>query len=294
MKNLLLVFSLLLICCLAWQSALAQLDIPQKSPKANVSFRVGLTDVTITYSSPAVRGRGIWGKLVPYDKVWRAGANEATTIEFSTDVTVGGKLLPKGKYGLFLIPAREGVWIAIFNKVWDQWGAYQYEHTKDALRAQVAVKNLNEVVEHLRYRITEKDIENGVVVMEWERKQVSIPFFTDAITMTMANVEKALKTAKETDKWWIHIEAAEFLLEYNCDLDDAMAYTDASIALKPCVRNYWAKARLLAQKKDYAGALAAAEKATSYGKSNKEETEYYASVKNPLTAAMQQWKKQLK
>lgn len=272
----------------------AQLDIPQKSPKANISFRVGVTDVTINYCSPAVRGRGIWGKLVPYDKIWRAGANEATTIEISTDITIAGKVLPKGKYGFFLIPAKDGPWTAVFNKVWDQWGAYKYDAEKDALRIQVPAKPITDVIEHLRYRITEKDIENGMIVMEWERRQITIPFFTDAVNLSMQNVENALKLAKEEDKWWMNIEAAEFLLDHYCDANLALKYANASLELKPTVRNHWAKAKILAWKNDLVGAIAEADKAMELGtKGNKEEQEYFVSIKEQLNAGLQRWQKGL-
>lgn len=283
-----------LIAFIFWAAsipAFAQLDIPQKSPKANISFRVGVTDVAINYCSPAVRGRGIWGKLVPYDKIWRAGANEATTIEISTNITIMGTVLPKGKYGFFLIPSKDGPWTAVFNKVWDQWGAYNYESDKDALRIQIPVKSLTDVVEHLRYRITEKDIENGMIIMEWERRQIVIPFFTDAVNLSIQNVENALKLAKEEDKWWMNIEAAEFLLDHYCDVNLALEYANASIKLKPTVRNYWVKAQLLAWKKDLLGAVAAANEATllSSIKGNSEETEYYNSIKEQLEASKLKW-----
>lgn len=270
----------------------AQLDIPQKSPKATISFRVGNTDVTIDYCSPGVRGRGIWGKLVPYDKIWRAGANEATTVTISTDIIFGGSILPKGKYGFFLIPSKDGPWTAVFNKVWDQWGAYNYDKTYDALRLQVEAKPLTEVAEHLRYRITERDIENGLIVMEWERKQVLIPFTTDAMNQTLLNVETALKLAQEEDKWWMNIEAAEFLLDNFCDVNLGLVYANASIELKPTVRNYWVKAQLLAWKNDLPGAIAAADKATELSiKATKDEKEYYASIKEQLESAKNKWEK---
>src|SRR5512146_2489926 len=94
------------------------------SPKASVSQTIGFTDVTISYSRPGVKARKIWGDLVPYDKVWRAGANEATKITFSTDVMVEGKKLSAGSYGFFVIPGKKE-WTLIFNKVADQWGAFE-------------------------------------------------------------------------------------------------------------------------------------------------------------------------
>src|SRR5688572_3927170 len=101
------------------------ITLPRVSPKASVSYTIGLTDVEIHYGSPAVKGRPVWGSLVPYDKIWRAGANEATTIEFSTDVNMEGQTLRAGKYALFIIPG-ETDWTIIFNKKHDQWGAFGY------------------------------------------------------------------------------------------------------------------------------------------------------------------------
>ena len=110
------------------------------SPKAEVMQTVGFTDVRIVYSRPGVKGRTIWGKLVPYDAVWRAGANEATKITFSTDVTIEGKKLKKGAYSFFAIPGKND-WTLIFNKVADQWGAFEYNESEDALRVKVKIED---------------------------------------------------------------------------------------------------------------------------------------------------------
>ncbi|MFZ1279551.1 MAG: DUF2911 domain-containing protein, partial [Ignavibacteriaceae bacterium] len=111
-------------------------DEVRLSPKAEIKQQVGLTDVQILYGRPGVKGRTIWGKLVPYDAVWRAGANEATKITFSTDVTIEGKKLKKGSYSFFAIPGKKE-WTLIFNKVADQWGAFEYNESQDALRIKV-------------------------------------------------------------------------------------------------------------------------------------------------------------
>src|SRR5437773_12011574 len=106
---------------------------PRVSQHAVFKQTVGLTDVTIDYSRPAVKGRQIWGALVPYDKVWRTGANEATIISFSDDVTVNGQPLPKGSYSFHTIPGKDE-WTLIFNKVDKQWGSFSYDEKQDALR----------------------------------------------------------------------------------------------------------------------------------------------------------------
>lgn len=123
------------------------------SPKAGVFQTIGITDVNVSYSRPGVKNRKIWGELVPYNKVWRAGADEATKITFSTDVMIEGKKLPAGAYSLFAIPG-ENEWTLIFNKVADQWGAFTYNEAEDALRIKVKpVSNSNH--EWLLYSFTD-------------------------------------------------------------------------------------------------------------------------------------------
>ncbi|HCY75687.1 MAG TPA: hypothetical protein DHV28_07170 [Ignavibacteriales bacterium] len=142
------------------------------SPKAEVMQTVGFTDVRIIYSRPGVKGRVVWGKLVPYDAVWRAGANEATKISFSTDVIVEGKKLKKGSYSFFAIPGKNE-WTLIFNKVADQWGAFTYNESEDALR--VKVKPEKAVwQEWLSYTINKASDNSAVIRLEWEK--VKIPF----------------------------------------------------------------------------------------------------------------------
>ncbi|HEX9250725.1 MAG TPA: DUF2911 domain-containing protein [Ignavibacteriaceae bacterium] len=142
------------------------------SPKAEVMQVVGFTEVRITYSRPGVKGRTIWGKLVPYDAVWRAGANEATKITFSTDVTIEGKKLKKGSYSFFAIPGKND-WTLIFNKVADQWGAFEYNESEDALR--VKVKTEKAVwQEWLSYTINKASDTSAVIRLEWEK--IKVPF----------------------------------------------------------------------------------------------------------------------
>jgi hypothetical protein len=142
------------------------------SPKAAVIQTVGFTEVRIDYSRPGVKKREIWGKLVPYDAVWRAGANEATKITFSTDVTIEGKKLKKGSYSLFAIPGKND-WIIIFNKVADQWGAFEYNESEDALR--VKVKTEKAIwQEWLSYTINKASDTSAVIRLEWEK--IKVPF----------------------------------------------------------------------------------------------------------------------
>lgn len=149
-------------------NAFAQDTKKPASPAATATGKIKDATITIAYSSPSVKGRTIWGGLEAYDKVWRAGANEATTFETSKDITVQGKALPAGKYSFFLIPKESGTWTAVFNKESKQWGAYKYEESKDALRVDVKTKALPAKQETLVYKINS----NGFT-MDWDK--ISVP-----------------------------------------------------------------------------------------------------------------------
>ncbi|SOD11722.1 DUF2911 domain-containing protein [Pedobacter xixiisoli] len=149
-------------------NVMAQDAKPKASPAETATGKVGAANITINYGSPSVKGRQIWGGLEKYDKVWRAGANDATTFETDKDIKVEGKALPAGKYSFFLIPRESGTWTAIFNKEPKQWGAYKYEESKDALRVDVKVKPLSSTQEKLVYNITNKGFS-----LNWDK--VSVP-----------------------------------------------------------------------------------------------------------------------
>lgn len=146
----------------------AQDDKSQRpSPPASASETVGSATVTINYSQPSVKDREIWGSLVPYDKVWRTGANEATIFEISTDVKVEGKSLKAGKYGLFTVPGKNE-WVIIFNSVSEQWGAFNYDESKDVLRVSVKPEKVSDSTEKMTFAISDE----GVVSLIWEKLAV--------------------------------------------------------------------------------------------------------------------------
>lgn len=149
-------------------NAFAQEAKKPASPAMTETGKIKDANITIAYSSPSVKGRTVWGDLVAYDKVWRAGANDATTFETSKDITVQGKKLPAGKYSFFLIPKESGTWTAVFNKESKQWGAYKYEESKDALRVDVKTKALPATQESLVYKMNSKGF-----TMDWDK--ISVP-----------------------------------------------------------------------------------------------------------------------
>jgi hypothetical protein len=167
MRKLSLILAFITLPALAQQA-----KQPRVSPDQMLKQTVGLTDITITYSRPAVKGRQVWGALVPYDKVWRTGANDATTITFSDDVTINDKPLPKGSYSLHTIPGKDE-WTIIFNKTAKQWGSFEYDQAQDALR--VTAKPVSApFAEWMTFEIPQLAPESATVQIHWEK--LAVPF----------------------------------------------------------------------------------------------------------------------
>jgi len=229
--------------------ALAQtprLSVPEPSPHATVSQRVGLTDITIDYHRPAVNKRKVWGGLVPYDEVWRAGANENTTITFSTPVTVGGKQLAAGTYGLHMIPTTSKWTIALSN-VSTAWGSFTYDEKEDAVRL-TATPTPADMEESLEYRF-ENPTETSVnVVLHWEKLQISFPVTADTKAITLASLKLQLRgLARFSWQGWHN--ASAWALK-NDEVDQALAWADKSISLQQNYANLTNKAAILDKKKD--------------------------------------------
>jgi hypothetical protein len=236
------------------------LMVPRPSPNASVSQNIGITEVTLHYSRPGVKGRAIWGGMVPYNEVWRTGANENTTISFSTSVKIEGHELPAGLYGLQTIPT-QGDWTVIFSKDAQLWGAFEYRQEHDALRVQVKPSPA-EPQERLSFEFTDLTDTSAKVVLRWEKLQV--PFKIEADTPKLV-----ADAASSSLRWQNGVQAANYCIQNNTCLDDAGRWLDASIALDANFSNQRAKAQLLAKKNDYKGAVAAGETALAAGKAAK-------------------------
>ena len=272
-------------------SNLSAQDLPQKSPAASVSYTIGLTKISIDYSSPAVNERTIWGEVVPYDGIWRAGANKATTVEFSTDVSLEGKPLAAGKYAFFVIPKAgdDAKWTVVFNKVSDQWGTYQYDESKDALRVDVKpqFKKVNQ--ERLTYTLHDQTIDKGYFKMAWGKARLYVRFKVDVLEAALANVDTALDEAKDEDKWAIYANGASFLLDMEQETKQAMEWADKSTSLFEHSWNLYIKAQAQAASGDYSGAVATAAKSAEVGVAN-EDDHYYENSKAEIEKAVADWK----
>lgn len=143
------------------------------SPPREVSAEIGDTQITINYSAPSIRGRAIWGELVPYDKIWVSGAHMATSIEFENDVLINGNQIPAGKYAFFTIPG-EGDWTVILNENWDQHQAGEYDEALDVARITV-VPSESEFTEQLAYSVVTRSDDSGVIELAWEELKISVP-----------------------------------------------------------------------------------------------------------------------
>jgi Protein of unknown function (DUF2911) len=251
--------SILVLCCTAGL-ARADLDLPRPSPFAKVVQTVGLTDITVDYSSPGVKGRKIWGGVVPYDQMWRAGANQATRITFSRDVTFAGKPVPAGSYAFFVIPTK-GSWTVILNKRADQAGTGRdYKQGDDLLRAQVQPKAVP-MRERLAYLVADFTDDQATLDLEWEKLRLSIPIAVATAAQVATNITSAIDGT-----WRTYANAARYLLETKKDTDTATKYIDQSLALKEDWSNLWIKAQVLAAKGNYKDARAQGDRAYELGK----------------------------
>src|SRR4051794_712496 len=238
-----------LVLCLAvvglGQIASAQndLNLPDVSQAAEVKQRIALTDIAIKYHRPLVNGRKIWGGLVPYGKVWRAGANENTTIEFSDPVSVEGKPLDKGTYGLHMIPNQDSCTV-IFSKTNTAWGSYSYDQKEDALRVDVKPRPLAENKEALEFEFEDLKPTSTAVTLKWEKLGIPFNVSVNDADQTLQNIRAQLK-GRGQFTWQALDEGAQFCLSKNINLDEALRWADASIQNEERFENLSTKADIL-------------------------------------------------
>ena len=251
------------LCALALAAspALAQvppLQLPAASPKASVTQRVGLTDVTVRYSRPAVNGRKVWGGLVPLGQVWRTGADENTTLSFSSPVTVGGKSLPAGTYGLHTIPG-ETEWTVILSTQAAAWGSYSYDAKEDAVRL-TAAPQPGPHEERLVFTLADPTETSVAVTLAWEKVRVSFPVAVDTKAVVVASLREQLRGLPRFG-WQGWNGAAAWCVKNDTALDQAEEWVDRSIRMNRNFTNLSTKAALLEKKGDAKGAAELREKA---------------------------------
>lgn len=220
----------------------ADLELPDTSQLVVNKQRVGLTDITIAYHRPLVNGRKIWGGIVPLGEVWRAGANENTTIEFSDPVSVEGKPLAKGIYGLHMIPTADS-WTVIFSKMASAWGSYTYKPEEDALRVTVKPRP-TEMEEALEFEFEDLKPDSASVTMKWEKLAVAFKVAINDAETTMANIRNQMRGRAQYE-WESLNQAAQFCLNKKINLEDGLKWADLSIQNEERFENLTTKADLL-------------------------------------------------
>jgi tetratricopeptide (TPR) repeat protein len=237
------------------------LDLPDPSQRAEISQRIGITDITIDYHRPLVKDRKVWNALVPYGKVWRAGANINTTITFSDPVKIEGQPLDKGTYGLHMIPNADE-WTIIFSKNATSWGSFTYDQAEDALRVNVKPKAAD-MHNALTYEFDELQPDSAVVELEWEKLAVPFKVSVDVHDIVDASLKKQLRNLSQYT-WISWDDAANYWLTEKTDLPQALIYANKSIENEDRFDNEMTKSKVLTALNRKDDAAAAEKKALAF------------------------------
>lgn len=239
-------------------NTIAQIELPAPSPTATLSQKVGLTDVTINYSRPSMKGRTVYGDLVPFGKLWRTGANMATKITFADDVKIGGKDLKAGTYALFTIPG-ENEWIVIFNTNYNQGGTGNYKESEDAVRVSVKPVKIDGKIETFMINLENVTPNSAMIELGWENTIVHIPLEVSIDDRIMASIESSLTIGAGT-----YQQAAAYYHQSGKDLNQALEWMDKALEINETAgRNvfwmYRQKSLIQADMKKYPDAIKTAE-----------------------------------
>lgn len=235
-----LLMSLMLCATLSF----AQIKTPQASPAVKINTTIGLTDVTLEYSRPGVKGRdrNIFGGLLPYGEVWRTGANASTKITFSDSVKVAGQPLAPGTYALYTIPTKDE-WTIIFSKHLELWGAMGYKPDQDALRVKVKPTNLSEPVETFTLDIANYSNNTANLNIMWDFVKVSVPIETEVDKKVMASIQEIM--AKPVENAGTYFQAANYYYRNGKDKEQALKWVDQALALEDRYYMQYLKALIL-------------------------------------------------
>lgn len=238
---------------------------PMASPRAMVAQEVGVTRIEVDYSRPSVRGREVWGKLVPWDEVWRAGADVNTRLTVSTDVTVAGQPLAAGTYGVHVIPKKSGPWTVALSRDADAWGSYAYEPARDALRIEVTATSADHI-EDLRYSFDALSPDGVVLSLRWEKIQIAVPIGIDRIATVRADLERQLTGLPQfyPQSW---ADAAGWAID-NGQLELADGWVARSLAIQETFGGRLAESRLRTAQGRAEDAAAARRQALALGDLN--------------------------
>lgn len=247
----------------------AQIKKAGLSPRTKVEQQVGLAKITLDYGKPGAKDRPIFGALIPYDKVWRTGANSSTKINFSDEVSLNNNKIPAGSYALYSIPGAKE-WTIIIHKNTKLWGAGGYNANDDFIRFKVPVINLKDKQETLDINFENFNANGGTMTIKWENTKIEIPVFVDSDKLVFKEIEDKLINAKGEVSAATYFDAAQFYYEKNKDLQTASKWFDKAIELRPSAFWYiYYKAELAYHLKDFKTAETFAKKSLELAKSSK-------------------------
>lgn len=234
----------------------AQIRLPQASPSATVAQGVGLQKVTVEYNRPALKGRKMFGDQVPFGKVWRTGANQVTRLTLDGDLTIAGKTVPAGTYGLLTIPT-QNEWTIILNKNAKQFGAFDYKEAEDQMRFTVKPEKLTTPAEYFTIEFTDFTPTSASLAMRWENVQVKFPIKSDPDAQIMAQIQT--ETAKPDAKMGVYSAAANYYYDTNRDMKQAREWADKVLAADKKYWTYYLRGKIAAKQGDCQTAKADAE-----------------------------------
>ena len=250
------------------------------SPACTVSQDIGISRIELAFGRPAVKGRRIWGELVPYGQVWRAGANSATVLTLSHAAKVAGHPIAAGSYGFFVIPKDKGkTWTLILNKQAKQWGAYEYKAEEDVLRWEVQPQ-VGPPQEYLDYRVAPTGLGSAVVQLAWENLRLSFPVVFDTPAIYWAHLEESLAKAPETD-WTPWYQAADYCQKQGIEPQKALVWIEKSLKAGESFWNHETAARLYKEAHDLPQAMSHLQKAIDLSR-GKAPREYTANLEQDL------------
>ena len=256
-----------------------ELNVPVSSPSQSIKQDLALSSISVEYSRPSTRGRVVFGDLVPYDKVWRTGANESTKITLGEGILMEGNRIPAGKYALYTIPGKTE-WTIILSKNTTWWGAYPYTEKEDLLRFNVKAMTLSSPVETFTITFDNITTHSTTLALSWEKTRVPVVITADNDAIAMKNIEDAMDPHDKRP----YIAAANYYYENDKDLNKALEWINKSLEMEP--KAYWAmyvKAKIQLKLKDNQGALATAGKVITLAREDK--SDEYISLGEKVVAA---------
>lgn len=259
----------------------SKIEFPAASPSCTLKQRVGLTDIEIDYSRPGVKGREIFGGIVPYNKVWRTGANQATKIIFSTPVKLNGTEIAAGTYALMTIPGKDE-WTIIINKGAEQWGAYKYDEKDDIARFKAKPVKIGRTVETFVINFDDIRDASSSIDLVWDQTKVPIKLEVDYADKLVSQIEAVMASNDEKKPYF---QSALFYYNHGLDLQKANKWVDAAIAEREAHYIVYLKAEILAKLGDKAGAIAAANRAKELA--TKADDSSYVKLATDLASSLQ-------